>query len=163
MLVWTVKGHKHLASMINRRYVIDRLTEGGFKKERISSLFGKVMGNLCQRGFAIPVSVKPREEKDDDGNTALILGGETIKAEKVAVNSPDAIVFTKDGLRAGRVLVDIDEGRRLKYILFLWAVWGTLGVLFVQITLTPILKIIPNLIYDYLPKLISNVFFLLKQ
>lgn len=139
LLKWTVKHHHHLASTLSRQYVRDRLKELGFSSKEAENFTPKVMGNLCQKGYAVPINVDWIKVKEG------FAGGEAHKEIKeislVAVDSPAEIVFTPDGLIAGRVLMEIETWwGKCKYKGFILLLWLTLVVLFIKIIASPIIR-----------------------
>lgn len=159
LLKWTLKNHHHLSSTINIQYVKDRLKEAGFEKVDQAS---RVMGNLCQRGFAVAVHRKNIK------TPSSMLAGEYVNTETsytpIAVDSPGEIVFTQEGLLAGKVLAEIEGSwfGKNKYKWFIRLIWLTLGVLFIQVVLIPIFSWI-KLLFDFYinTKLIFHIFYIL--
>jgi hypothetical protein len=71
-----------------------------------------------------------------------ILYIEKIKLPSIAIGSPEEIVFTQQGLLAGRILVEIeDEHAGWKYIVLIRIVWLSLIVLFITTIVVPFLKV----------------------
>lgn len=133
LLIWTVKSHQHLATSITLQFVVDRLKEFGFKPRMIEESAPKVMGNLCQRGYTLAVNVDWIEDKEYQG------AGRVIKEVKTpsqnAIDSPSEMIFTQEGLLAGRVLFEMKKGfwGKYKYKIFIILIYTTLAVLFIDI------------------------------
>ncbi|MFH1896512.1 MAG: hypothetical protein ABH814_03545 [bacterium] len=149
LLIWTVKNHQHLASSITKKFVIDRLIEFGksdYSDYLAKSDAPKVMGNLCQRGFASPVEIVREQTQTSTGSITR----EIKRVPLVAVDSPTQIVFTPKGLLAGKVLKEIGTKHqfwgKLKYRSFIAILWLSILSLFVLTVAVPILNLIAKCI-----------------
>lgn len=155
LLKWTLTGHQHLSTPISIDSAIHILTTV-LKSDEISKIdkgnrrhiIGIVLGNLSQRGFALPVERFMEEDleysKPDD--LGMLKPGklyiEKMKLPGIAIGSPEEIVFTQQGLLAGRVLVEIeDEHGGWKYKALIGIVWFSLIVLFITAVVIPFLKV----------------------
>ena len=99
----------------------------------------KVMGNLCQHGFAYAVEEKMVKDKDYDGPFDLYIEQVEVKANPV--NSPSQIVLSREGIATGRVLYETRHLKgQFKYRVFIFLAWIAVIVLFVQTILIPLGK-----------------------
>lgn len=155
LLKWTLTGHQHLSTPISIDSAIHILTIVLKTQEVLKidkkdrrQIIGIVLGNLCQRGYAVPIERSMEEDADYSKPVAPglynpgTLYREKIKLPGLAIGSPEEIVFTQRGLLAGRVLVEIeDEHGEWKYKASILIVWFSLIMLFITIVLMPFLKL----------------------
>lgn len=155
-LRWTATGHHHLASPLDSKGLFKRMPEI-LRTDEVNKLLPKVMGNLCQHGYAHPLNIK--YTKNTNTSVTLTLGAmydETLVLEQVAVNSPHAIVFSPDGLLAGRVLHDRENIlKRIMYDVLFWASWLTIAVIFAQNIWSPFWNWLVNQYIIYSPNILS--------
>lgn len=132
LLIWTVKNHQHLASSISIDDVRDKLRELGFTSSTVNDLAPKVMGNLCKRGYTVAIDIKTVEDEDYEGAGRIY--EEVRFVNTIAVESPARIVFTQEGLLAGKILSEIEKNLwgRYKYKVFIGLIWVTLVVIVVE-------------------------------
>lgn len=155
LLKWTLTGHQHLSTPITIDSAIHILTTV-LKAEEVlkidkkdwRQIIGIVLGNLCQRGYAIAIE----RSLEEDINYSKPVGPglyrpgtlykESINVNNIAIGSPEEIVFTQRGLLAGRVLVEIeDDHGEWKYKTLIIILWFSLTVLFITTILIPFFKI----------------------
>lgn len=161
LLKWTLTGHQHLSTPITIDSAIHILTivlksQEVLKidKKDTRHIIGIVLGNLCQRGYALPIERSMEEDQDYSKSVSPglynpgTLYREKINLPGIAIGAPGEVVFTQRGLLAGRVLVEIEEEHGVwKYKGLIYIVWFSLIVLFLITILIPFFKILGLCVY----------------
>lgn len=138
-LRWTAKGHHHLAASLDADSLYKRLPNTLQNEER-RQLLPKVMGNLCQHGYAYAID-KHLERDTGYSGGAGVAYNEVVNVQSVPVDSPSYIVFSQDGILAGRVVYDIEKKHKnWTYRLFIDIAWLTILVIFISNIAYPLVR-----------------------